>query len=356
LAGKPPYATDEPDSFYETPAPQRRVRPPPPPNPNDRTSAYNLYDDYLPSGGGTANPSNRQSGVGALGMGLMNMQDSDDDSDDEGAYKPNRGAPASKNAALAAATGVIPRPPPNSPPQPPTIVAPRPGYAAPIAALNLAHSESTSVRAPPPPQPIEVPTLENPFEPPMAQVYHSNGATMHPPPSPGLPPSTPHPLQPSITPITPVFARPTKPGGITFTEPIPRTKPIMRGNTEGTILPGRGEKGDDFWRRFSMVAKIENKRPAGSKDSWWLKKTQGGTTRLSRWVWVIAVVLILAIAGISVIAWRASQSKPAHQAPTAIGGSANERPVTESVATGGVTATGSGSIKHVSPTHTVARR
>lgn len=44
LAGKPPFATDEPDSFYETPrAPQPRVRQPAPPNPNNRTSAYDVY-------------------------------------------------------------------------------------------------------------------------------------------------------------------------------------------------------------------------------------------------------------------------------------------------------------------------
>ena len=44
LAGKPPFATDEPESFYESPPhPQRRLRQPPPPDPNLRTSAYNLY-------------------------------------------------------------------------------------------------------------------------------------------------------------------------------------------------------------------------------------------------------------------------------------------------------------------------
>ena len=44
LAGKPPFATDEPESFYESgPHPQRRLRQPSPPSPNQRTSAYNLY-------------------------------------------------------------------------------------------------------------------------------------------------------------------------------------------------------------------------------------------------------------------------------------------------------------------------
>jgi hypothetical protein len=44
LTGKPPFATDEPDSFYESATrPQGRLRQPPPPDPNQRTSAYNLY-------------------------------------------------------------------------------------------------------------------------------------------------------------------------------------------------------------------------------------------------------------------------------------------------------------------------
>lgn len=232
------------------------------------------YDNYLSPGDGADDQSpNRQSGVGALGMGLLNMSDSDDDSDDEDSRK-KQSTPASKNAALAAATGAVSPPPRTSSkeatqPEPqytqPIIAAPRPGYAAPIAALNLARPETASTRAPPP-QPIDVPSLENPFEPPMAQVYHPNGGPMVTSPSPSIPPSSPHPLQPPITPITPVFARPAKPGGVTFSEPGPRTKPIMRGNNEETLLPRRGEKGDDFWRRFSMVAKIENTKPPGAKE------------------------------------------------------------------------------------------
>jgi len=36
----------------------------------------------------------------------------------------------------------------------------------------------------------------------------------------------------------------------------------MRGNAEDvSLLPQRGEKGDEFWKRFSMVAKIENAKP-----------------------------------------------------------------------------------------------
>lgn len=33
----------------------------------------------------------------------------------------------------------------------------------------------------------------------------------------------------------------------------------MRGNSEDNLIPKRGEHGDHFWRRFSMVAKTEKK-------------------------------------------------------------------------------------------------
>lgn len=193
-------------------------------------------------------------------MGMMNMSDSDDSDDEEPVH---RSSPSqSKNAVLAAATAPrsssrqIVKPDPE-PVQTHGIVAPRPGYAAPIAALNLARPENATTRAPllPPPQPIAVPSLENPFEPPMAQVYNPRGALLPNSPSPSGPPSTPHPLQPPITPITPVFA---KPGAVVFSEPINRSKPIMRSGTEDALPTRRGVKGDDFWRRFSMVAKIEN--------------------------------------------------------------------------------------------------
>ena len=44
LAGKPPYATDEPDSAFGPPQqPQRRMRQPAPEDPNKRTSAYDVW-------------------------------------------------------------------------------------------------------------------------------------------------------------------------------------------------------------------------------------------------------------------------------------------------------------------------
>jgi hypothetical protein len=60
-------------------------------------------------------------------------------------------------------------------------------------------------------------------------------------------------LNAPITPITPVFARPAKPSAPNIK--FANSKTIIRGDAEETLLPKRGEKGDDFWRRFSMVAK-----------------------------------------------------------------------------------------------------
>ncbi|KAF8645172.1 hypothetical protein AX16_007999 [Volvariella volvacea WC 439] len=348
LAGKPPYATDEPDSYYESsPAPQRRVRQPAPEDPNKRTSAYDMYDNYL-SSNATNNPdANRQSGVGALGMGLLNgSMDDDSDDDDEPARKPATAnstpassQPVSKHAALAAATGAT-SPQSSSPSVPQPIAAPRPGYAAPIAALNLARPEPIAV---PQGRQQQLPPLENPFE--------DNASFTPAPPSPMS--SAPHPLQPPMTPITPVFARPAKPAsapGVKFSDPIPRSKPIMRGNTEETLLPKRGEKGDDFWRRFSMIAK----EPTANKESSWLRKTRDGSNRLSRWVWVVGLLLLIAAAGGIGLGWYISHNSPDHQPPTALGGSANEAAPVESSTP--VVNQQTRTSFHVTPTHTIDAR
>ena len=149
---------------------------------------------------------------------------------------------------------------PNQRPSHGPIAAPRPGYAAPIAALNLARPEVAVVpggRQVGMPQPSRI---QNPFELPFAGPGRGPGS-----PSPSIYSSTPHPLQPPVTPITPAFIRPASkspaPVNVSFEEGVatPR-KPIMRGNSEETLLPSRGEKGDDFWRRFSMVAKEDSQK------------------------------------------------------------------------------------------------
>jgi hypothetical protein len=146
-----------------------------------------------------------------------------------------------------------------------------------------------------------------------------------------------------MTPITPVFARPAKPTGISFAE-----KPAVT-RTERAVLPSRGEKGDDFWKRFSMVAK----EPSATKESNWLKETRSGYSSLSRWVWCIGMILLICGAG-AIGIWLYVAHKNANRVvtPTAVGGSADEA----ATYTATSTAIAVGSDPHVSPTNTVARR
>lgn len=129
----------------------------------------------------------------------------------------------------------------------PTLAAPRPGYAANVAALNARQAS---------PAPSSMP---NPFgddnhvssrQPQMRQAPAALTIS-RPPVAPINVPSTPHPLPPTMTPIQPVFARPEK----SPSEPTVQFRtPILRSDREGN-LARNGEKGDDFWRRFSMIAK-----------------------------------------------------------------------------------------------------
>lgn len=114
------------------------------------------------------------------------------------------------------------------------LVAPRPGYATNVSALTLNH-----------PSPVATPVGRLP-----GHMFDRGSPAI-------TVPQTPHPLQPPITPIAPVFARPVKTSAVKFAP----DRPIMRGESEETLLPKRGERGDQFWRRFSMVAKVENNKP-----------------------------------------------------------------------------------------------
>ncbi|KAF8891940.1 hypothetical protein CPB84DRAFT_1783880, partial [Gymnopilus junonius] len=414
LAGKPPFATDEPDSFYETPRqPAQRVRQPPPDDPNKRTSAYDVYDNYLAGGpdknklAAPSGQSNRTSGIGNMLLN-MDMGDDFDDSDDEDdgmnstrrqpAKIPAIAASPSKNAALAAATGVAPlhirqqhQPAQQQrQPSPQPIAAPRPGYAAPIAALNLARPEPVAMSMPipgmqqqrqaqgmPVPAPLRLnmpqPQLhpQNPFEGSPGPNPFANPSFPHdrPPlsPSPSLHSSSPHPLQPSVTPITPAFIRPSKPkanipppAAVKFEDgvfaprvngaPIPR-KEIIRGDGEGTLLPTRGEKGDDFWRRFSMVVKEETKG-GKAKESSWLRKTKDGYSSYSRWVWIVGMtLLVLIVAGVAIGVYFTRNNSPTTTQSAA---------TFSSTATGAAVTTGkngvASTVLHVSPTNTVQRR
>lgn len=326
MAPRPPFATDEPDSFYETPNhPQRRVRQAPPPDPNKRSSAYNHYDNYV------GDEKHRQSGIDALGEGFMNgsMDDYEDDDDKKHLNPKDKEYEANKHNMLAAATGVRRQQTPSPPPQ--YIASPRPGYAATVEALTM-------------PQPTAAPVGRRPSELDLNNPFYT------PEPSPMAVPQTPHPLQPPMTPITPVFARPRK--DIQFAED---EKVIMRGGKEDTTLPSRGQRGDDFWRRFSMVVKEENKKPTKSKTSQWLKKTQSGTNRMSRLLFCIGMFLVIVAAGAIGLGWWAAHNDDSHNQPTAIGGSAGEAGDASSSVRAGGTASVRTSL-HVAPTNTVARR
>lgn len=145
--------------------------------------------------------------------------------------------------------------------QPIPLAAPRPGYAAPVAALNLATpSPSASPvgrQQSPGPRPLVlVNSLNSPGSLPGSPRMPSPGASV---------PSTPHPLPPTITPIQPVFVRPAKTSGEKDVK-FASSAPILRSEKEETLLPRRGERGDDFWRRFSMVVKQEDMLPKTQKQ------------------------------------------------------------------------------------------
>lgn len=337
LAGKPPFATDDPDELFDQPPPsKRRVRKPAEPNPNDRSSAYNMYDQYLDHG----DTSNRQSGFGAVGLGFMNGDLSDEDDEDVLMHKPPMATESKHSGTMNAA--------------PIPLAAPRPGYPAAVSALNVpspaATPEMRQITQPPPahqpPQPM--PNALRANHPPANINIHSPRMPVPiyetPSPRPSVP-NAPHPLQPPMTPITPVFARPAK-------SPAPRdiqfNDTIIRGGSEDNLVPKRGERTDDFWRRFSIVARDEK------KTSSWLIKTQNGSSKLSRWVWFIGMVLLICIAAGVGIGWYISHKSTSNTAPKALGGSANET-MGPSSTLASVTASTSSSL-HVSPTNTVARR
>jgi hypothetical protein len=135
---------------------------------------------------------------------------------------------------------------------------------------------------------------------------------------------------------------------------------IIRGDGEETLIPrGRGQKGDQFWRRFSMVAKDpEEKRPSS-----WLKKTQGGASQLNRWVWIIGIIIIICAAGGIGMGVYMSEQASAHYRPDAVGGSANGgvSALSSSTTKSATKSAGKGAIAtssalKVTPTNTVARR
>ena len=193
----------------------------------------NRYDSYL-------DESKRDSGAGALGMGMMNDLEDDEDDPFDDRHRSMQPPPSPRHQQQ----------------NPIPLAAPKPGYAAPVSALSInppSPAASPVGRQPSPshPRPLMlVDQMNNPQSPRSPRLPSSPG---------GMVPATPHPLPPTITPIQPVFARPSK--GSDERDVKFATQPILRGEKEETLLPKRGEQGDDFWRRFSMVVKAENTLP-----------------------------------------------------------------------------------------------
>ena len=180
-------------------------------------------------------------------------------------YAPYKDVDSNNAVHSKHAAPVVAQPVPQQAPVP--LLAPKPGYAAPIAALSMPQ---------PSPSPDAAPQMSQ-FHPGVnsSLAQSQQGAPRMPPtavrarPPPLAPitvPSTPHPLPPTMTPILPVFARPAQPSQPNEVKWGP--EPILRGNSEEKLIPRRGEKGDDFWRRFSMVAREENKKRHSQRLRW----------------------------------------------------------------------------------------
>ncbi|KAL5524465.1 hypothetical protein ACEPAF_9605 [Sanghuangporus sanghuang] len=294
LAGRPPFATDEPDSIYDNSpsAETRRLRQPKPQD-NRPDSAYAVYDNYL-NDKHDANHA-RQSGYGDIGAGLLNG-DVDDDSDDETiAYHGDIRKDSNEKISLPSSLNKFPSVP---------IMAPKPGYAAPVSALTMPEPAATPVghqRA----QQMSPQMRQQP--PGVAPISILQASSV---------PSTPHPLQPPMTPITPAFARPPtrqNESGVKF-----ESESMMRCQKEDLPLARRGQKGDDFWRRFSMVVREEGSRKSSSS---WLEKTQAATTNMSRMIWIVGILLLIVIGGAIGFGIYISHNSNESTRATALGGS-----------------------------------
>lgn len=241
-------------------------------------------------------------------------------------------------------------PTPNSQPVP-NNVPPRTMARSPMPAPVPQHAPTSVARpmpafmkpnspAPPPSSPGGVPSSPAPPYPGMS------------PNSPMLAPMRPMELPPS-TPITPLFAAPPTPdpskGKVSFKDDM--APPIIRGGSEDTLLSrsprekgygseghgsdesyastvGKGPRpqrndGDDFWRRFSMVAHLAEDKKS-TRSSGWLAKTEARSKSYSRWVWVLGLFLLLcAGGGIGYGVYR-SRTSTSVSGPVAIGGKAEE--------------------------------
>ncbi|KAG8800248.1 hypothetical protein FRC17_006919 [Serendipita sp. 399] len=372
LAERPPFATDEDDSIYDDVPPARpRQKLPTQQKPGQSDSMYQAWDSYLQTDNKNDRP---QSGVGGIGMGLM--AGGVDDSDDEDHTPARRGG--AKTTKPAKSSNLNPAQSPQKsnvqdqskggPNNVQMLSRPAPAMAAPPANRQNSYERPQQAQGSPPHAPgnqqrsFDQPRQGTGVQRPAAAALRVNV------PQPGMPaargpmpafmqnsnaplssPSlNPHPLNAPSTPITPVFARPSfqSERRVEFAK-----EAIMRGNSEETLLPRNTAKGEDFWRRFSFVAKEAPKQ----KTSSWLKSTMGNNRSMKRWTWCISIFLLLAIgAGIG-FGWYFTHNKPA-ALPLAVGGSANESQITTAIAPTPTQAAGPTSRTLVAPLASDAKR
>ncbi|KAG8877409.1 hypothetical protein FRB98_006702 [Tulasnella sp. 332] len=244
-------------------------------------------------------------------------------------------------------------------PQRPILNQSNPTHVSPIS--PQAQQQQYNPRGPPPPQ------QGLPRGPPQALTVNTRniGPPPHHAPFAPAPGSmqpfgfhmtpTPTPADFASSPIVPAFIQPNKPIRAAFihfdkntenSEKSPSamshesTMPIMRGEKEdylplrsggpgvGPRAPRVGEKhhGDDFWRRFSMVAKMDKAvaNKGGDKQSAWLNSALGNTSALRAWTWCVGLFMLAIVVGGIVAIWWFTRSNPAHAIPVAIGGGASE--------------------------------
>jgi len=361
LTGKPPFATDIPDEAYQQPVTQMRRRPEliQPATFENRNSEYGAFDHYFDEKE-TKAPVNRNSGIGDVGMGFMAGDISDDDESDDGRSRlPPSKQPVSNNAdqrsqpttankpspLLAASTPMLrqQRPPaaggsPPGPPPPPNALRPGPAQYPPPAPP---YQSVGPMRGGPPPPPQQFPS--NQLPPPAARNVRPTPLNVaQPTPIPARPapafisPSSPAPRSPHLlnappSPIVPLFA--ARPQSETTNRPGAKSRGTSE---EALLLKSDSTTGDDFWKRFSMVVKKENSKPPEKRKSPWLRSYENGRHRLSAWVWIVSVLLLVCIFGGIGVGWYFTHNK-SNIPPTAIGGSADENSLSDAVAPTGST-------------------